>query len=467
MPLLRDQQNSSRLKEGLGVAASLAGALLVLLALQAAWTSTHSFFAQMLLLAAGVYLGMWGLHSSRKTRQAITGWLGWTGRRRYRTKWTMEAIVYAVILTVLFAGSMLGRQNILRLVFCLMAGPFILNGQVTFWALRRTSVRRSYPTRVMAGETFTVDLTLTNGKRWLSSWMMEAHDGVQIGRDNLRAAVLFTRVPPKSERTGHYQMRLMNRGRVEFSSVRIASRFPLGLLERAVVFDEPGELLVYPRLGQLTSQWEQKLFSAEEVVRPPVSRRGAFDDEFHRLREYRPGDSPRSIHWRTSARMNSLMVREFHQHRDRDLLIVLDLWQPSRDVLTADSDLIERAVSFVATMCVRQCRQARDSGLWLAVHGRQTVRWTGTAGLDVIDALLELLTLVESTPDQLPGELVRDWPSQAPDAMRHVLVTTRTRPDAESQLNSIGAADERTGNNEPFHVVTADAASLSELMQWN
>ena len=87
--------------------------------------------------------------------------------------------------------------------------------------------------------------------------------------------------------------------------------------------------------------------------------------------------------------------------------------------------------------------------------------------MDVIDVLLELLALVESTPDQLPSELVRDWPSQAPDAMRHVLVTTRTRPEAESQLSSIGAAVEGTGHNEPFHVVTADAASLGELMQWN
>jgi hypothetical protein len=135
--------------------------------------------------------------------------------------------------------------------------------------------------------------------------------------------------------------------------------------------------------------------------------------------------------------------------------------------LAADPELIVRAVSFVATMCVRQCRQARDSGLWLAVHGRQAVRWTGTAGLDAIDPLLEILALAEPAPGPLPGELVHDWPSQAPSSTRHILVTTRTRPAAESLLSSIGGDDEGAQHNEPFQIVTADAASLGELMQWN
>src|SRR5690606_37164541 len=98
-----------------------------------------------------------------------------------------------------------------------------------------------------------------------------------------------------------------------------------GLVERGLVLDVPGQILVSPRLGRLTSRWRHEHQTATELAHERKPRRGAFDDEFHRLREYRTGDSPQSIHWRTSARRNELMVREYHQSRDRHLVVILDL----------------------------------------------------------------------------------------------------------------------------------------------
>jgi uncharacterized protein (DUF58 family) len=467
MLLGRGPQTVSRFTEALGSLASVCGLLLILMALQAAWSSAQSFLGQLALIVAGAYLGLWGFRSTKRLRRLIADRLGWSGRRRYRVKLTSEALVYMVILIVLFAGSMLGRSNMLRLVFCLLAGPFVLNGWVTVRILRRIEMCRSFPSRVMAGDTFNVDLSLTNNKRWFSSWMMEAQDRVRSESEELRVSVLFTRVPPRSERTGRYRLRLMNRGRFRFNEVRVSSRFPLGLMERAVVIDQPGELLVYPRLGQFLSHWEQKLFSTEEYVQTPASRRGAFDDEFHRLREYQPGDSTRSIHWRTSARANALMVRDFHQHRDRDLLIVLDLWEPSRSALAADPDLIERAVSLAATLCVRQCRQSLDSELWLGVHGRDPVRWNGNAGLDTIDAVLECLALAQPVASEFTGDLVQHWASLAPGNSRRIMVTTRTPNQVQSLLHAASAHGNDPGHREPFRVLTADAATVSGLMEWN
>lgn len=463
----RDKPSANPLMEGVGVAACLVGLQLMFWGLRSAWKSNYSFLGQLALLVAGAYLGMWGLTATTRLRQSLGERLGWIGHRRYRVKFTAEFLVYSVILIVLFAGSMLGRSNMLRLVFCLLAGPFVLNGQTTFWILRRTSIRRSHPSRVVAGDTFTVDLSLTNGKRRLSSWMMEAHDRLHSEHEDLRVAVLFTRVPPQSERTGHYRLRLMNRGRYQFGEIRISSRFPLGLTERAVVIQQPSELLVYPQIGKLKAEWEQNFFATEELVHPTVSKRGAFDDEFHRLREYQPGDSTRSIHWRTSARLNSLMVRDYHQHRDRDLMIVLDLRQPSPDALAADPNLIERAVSLVATLCVRQCRQARDSELWLAVQGRQTACWSGTAGLDTLDPILEVLALAQPAPDQSDGAPISEWVSQAPENIRRIYITTRSTAEVDSRLRSIAGAVPFSTNSESFQVVAADAATVSTLMDWN
>ncbi len=46
--------------------------------------------------------------------------------------------------------------------------------------------------------------------------------------------------------------------------------------------------------------------------------------EFSQLREYIPGDEPRSIDWLSSAKVNKLMVKQFVQERERIVFIALD-----------------------------------------------------------------------------------------------------------------------------------------------
>jgi uncharacterized protein (DUF58 family) len=47
--------------------------------------------------------------------------------------------------------------------------------------------------------------------------------------------------------------------------------------------------------------------------------------EFAHIRNYELGDEVRSIDWKSSAKMNRLMVKEFVQERERTVIIVLDI----------------------------------------------------------------------------------------------------------------------------------------------
>ena len=57
-------------------------------------------------------------------------------------------------------------------------------------------------------------------------------------------------------------------------------------------------------------------------------RRHGTEGDFYGVREWRSGDSRRWIHWRSSARSGELVVRQFEQPRNRDVAVLLDLWQP-------------------------------------------------------------------------------------------------------------------------------------------
>src|SRR5207245_10092424 len=65
------------------------------------------------------------------------------------------------------------------------------------------------------------------------------------------------------------------------------------------------------------------------LARANPRRHPAAQSDFHGLRAFRSGDSPHWIHWRTSARLGELMVREFEETPDDNLVIILDAWLPA------------------------------------------------------------------------------------------------------------------------------------------
>ena len=114
-------------------------------------------------------------------------------------------------------------------------------------------------------------------------------------------------------------------------------------------------LIVLPRLGRLTEGWAGRRLEAFAGV-DRRSLRPGMEGDFYGVREWRSGDSRRLIHWRRSARLGKLVVRQFAQPRSRDVAVVLDVWQPERP--TAEQlDNVELAVSFAATVLADVCRK--------------------------------------------------------------------------------------------------------------
>ena len=381
-------------------------------------------------LGTGCVLILWGLRAVLGELAAVFFKRFDRPAQRYRVRMPPEALVYGLILMVLCAGALVGQNNLLMLVFGLTAGPFILNGQMMLAILKGLRVTRRLPEHASAGENFSVTLHLANRKRFLSSWMIVAEDSVRTPAERLHPAILFACVPPRSEREASYKIRPAARGLYEFGPVRVLSRFPLGLMERSYELGAVERLVVYPRIGRLKPVWRKAADAGEPTVDQSPARVGASDDEFHRLREYRAGDNPRAIHWRTTARRSQLMVREFQNDRCRDLFLIVDLWLPGRP-LPVDHERVELAVSLAASVCVDQTQSAVDSGLELLICGSKTWLGAGPAGARSIGELLERLALAEAgTAAGLAAAL-----ESAPTApIRKVLITTRPAEQARAAI---------------------------------
>lgn len=379
-----------------------------------------------------------------------------------RQRLPLPGATFLVMMSAFFVGALIGRSNMLMLVFAFMAGPFIINGWVTLRMLAHTRVSRKLPHHVMAGEPLDVELTIENAKPLMSSWLMDVTDRIVGNGEELQTGVLFTRVPPASQRSECYQLRLMQRGRYRFGPLVVSSRFPLGFVERALEFNADGEVIVYPRLGRLTDAWKQDSLTALELVEKEDPRLGIYDDEFHRLREFRWGDNPRAIHWRTAARRNELMVREYHQSRDRDLVLLLDLWTPEKP---SEDDLqrVELAVSFAATVSIEHMRDSREAVVTLSAAGKSAKRWRGQAGAVAFDSLLEMLALLEPGMSLDPTELQKRAGVPSSGAVRTLLITThleRLDSRAGSNAAAIESPSVPTDFRKPLGIATRIAETF-------
>ncbi len=386
----------------------------------------------------------------------------------------IEGQIYVVMLAIMLLGALFGKTNTLMLIFALMAGPFIVNGSVTFAMTRKLFLSRKMPRRLMVGEPTSIEITIFNRKRIIPSALVTIEDQIIGPREQLTGKIVFAQVPANSSRKGQYQIRFMQRGRYTLGPARITSRFPLGIVERGRLVELYDEILIHPRIGILAEWWHRRAHEGSEVSRFSKGNAGPHHDEFHRIREYRPGDELRSIHWKTSARRNELMVREYRQIRDQRLLLILDLWQDGkspehvnteRNTDKADQQhaLIENAVSLAATIGWKHIQECGIQQLDFICFGRDSLEWFGSRRGEQIHAWLDQLAIAEAGDHYSTANIKEEILKHQSASSRTVLVTTRSEEDITPEAN--GASSDAVHAYHGLLIVEAAPEKTKDFFQ--
>lgn len=164
------------------------------------------------------------------------------------------------------------------------------------------------------------------------------------------------RVPRLSPGDAHeevFQVPARRRGVITVGPVRSVRSDPLRLIHRQRSWTEPVELFVHPDTVVLDTRSVGFLKDVEGVATQNLS---SSDVAFHALRDYIPGDDRRSIHWRTTARVGRLMVRQFEETMRSHLLLLLSL-NAADYADEADFELAVSAVGSLGQAAIREERQ--------------------------------------------------------------------------------------------------------------
>ena len=143
----------------------------------------------------------------------------------------------------------------------------------------------------------------------------------------------------------HYELPTSRRGEFTIGPLAIITRDPFGLWQGRRPVGGELNLLVYPRIHPVAPRPAGRTRHIEGPVSDTAPRGTT---TFHSLREYVPGDDVRRIHWRSTARLGELMVRE---HVDTSLpstVVVLDT-RADRYVGDGFEEAVDVAASVIAS----------------------------------------------------------------------------------------------------------------------
>jgi uncharacterized protein (DUF58 family) len=349
-------------------------------------------------------------------------WMGYKMDFRVsREGWIYILGIFLVAVAALNTGN-----NLLFLILASLIAIILMSGVLSSITLSGIEMRLQLPEHIFAGQPVRAKVEILNEKLTLPSFSLRV-EAVR-GKNASKAAMLETPVYfpyiPKHDRVQqNVPMTFPLRGIYSQEAFRIVTRFPFGFLQKARRIDLKSEALVYPSVEPTQDFFD--ILPGMQGALESLAKGGGQD--LYALRDYLPRDSSRHVHWKASARLGSLMVREFTREDDCRVVLILDPHIPASVAAVDAGARFEKAV----TMC---------AALAWHFYERNAILQFRTAGFEtplveaeevVFDILRHLATAKPLPPD--PERLLLTDMTSARDLFR-VIVTSESRGSIPSTI---------------------------------
>ena len=254
---------------------------------------------------------------------------------------------------------------------------------------------------------------------------------VRRGRGGDVEEATLAHVPPGHSIEVTVSVTPLRRGVLRFERCRLLRSDPLGLINASVNVDLPAELVVLPRCHPVPPL---SLPGTRRLQRGGValSHNVGDSEEFIQLRDYRPGDPLRHIHWPSFAKAGRPVVKEYQDEYFTRYALVLDTFGDA----TAD-DAFEAAVSVAASFVAGL--QMRDALLDLVFVEDRAYRLTVGRGLGRTTDLLRELAAATPCQEHRFERLAAEVLEHAASLSGCILVLLRLDQDRQRLIRNLRA----------------------------
>ncbi|MCH2181173.1 MAG: DUF58 domain-containing protein [Mariniblastus sp.] len=411
-----------------------------------------------------------------ETRESTT-LTGPPERSRSKISFTPEGWIFLVILVFVTVGAILRNVNLLVIMSGMMFAPLLLSWRIGSHLMRHAEAKRLVQNRIHVGQIVNFQWMLRNRSR-LPMWNFVVGDEMKCVDTPLaeasanskkkalsRTQATFNYIPIGEKEYVSYRCLFTDRGLYEVGPSVVSTRFPFGLIRCWFRFSNQEQFYVAPRIGSLASDWERRITSKGVGAESALRRRGADEEEFYALRAWRSGDSRRQIHWRTTAKANQLLVKQYDQKTSRDMAIVLDLFARNDIGVLAEQQQMadcEQALSFAATLLVHLGQDVRGK-IGLAIAGEQSALHVNRLGSEFLSCLMRDLSIARASRAPQVVQSILDLQSQVSAGTPIFVVSSRPSPQDWLETEMGNELWQKTGKD--LHWVAVGSRNFQQVFQ--
>lgn len=283
-------------------------------------------------------------------------------RRHYRPHG--PGMLYLLITFFLAVGAINSQNNLLFFAFGLAVAGFLISGLISGAPLMHVEARRLDPGTAHVGEPAAIRYAIACRGGVFAAMGLEIRElsgptGTAPPTASIKPAGVLS-LKPGARRVVAASFTPDRRGPQPLRGFEITTTYPFGLLRKSLIFEQTHALMVAPRRVALRAMpWHRA--GREGVTLSAVTSRRGESSEFYALRAYTPGDPPRQIAWRPSARVGELVVVEHAASAPPKIWIRID--EPETET---PAHLVERGAALVAALA----QDATQAGFAVGLTGR-------------------------------------------------------------------------------------------------
>ena len=311
----------------------------------------------------------------------------------------MALTLFTIVLVLIFRYHLLVYTAVL----------FVCGNVVLFvWSLvstRGLTVERKHSATSLRGYPLQIELVVVN-RFGLPRFALVGFDEFAPGRESQKFhEVALLSVGAKSSASANYEAIPIRRGKFEVGPFYFYSGDPFGFYRYLRRVNVLTPLIVLPtpldtRVNYLRSS---SVLPKDELATLPMA---GSSPEFLGVREYQPGDPVRKVHWASTARLGTLITKQFERNVASTMSVLLVNNERSTEGGNEEHNPLEYAITLVSTLA-RETGRSHYYFSFMEINGRAVRHLSGMGG-----GFFQQLSLMLA--EIVPGERLdlSDWPKQ-------------------------------------------------------
>lgn len=230
-----------------------------------------------------------------------------------RTSPTKEGVVFIILCFIVGFSALNTNNNLLYLIFGVMLSLMVISGIISMINLSRIDIKLAGTPEIYALTPSEIVFKLTNQKPFIPSLSLTLEMG-----DN-RSFLIY--LPAHSPRLVSMNCFFNTRGWNNLPEMNIYTRFPFGFFKKWIRVEiKNSKILVFPNIHKIKLEKNSDL----DYTGDDKSYKTGHSEELKSIRDYSAGDNVKDVDWKSTAKLNKLMVKEFFDNETKSAKIVFE-----------------------------------------------------------------------------------------------------------------------------------------------